>query len=62
VRCAGQAIVGWGVRPADGWRVDAAPGPRGALAVVFTADDGRVVRVEAVCRDGVPVFGPTPPG
>ncbi len=62
VRCAGQAIVGWGVRPADGWRVDAAPGPRGALVVVFTADDGRVVRVEAVCRDGVPVFGPTPPG
>jgi hypothetical protein len=29
--------------------------------VVFTAD-GRVVEVEATCRDGVAVFRPTPPG
>jgi hypothetical protein len=62
VRCAGSSVEGWGVRPADGWRVDAAPGPRGALVVVFTADDGRVVEVEATCRDGVAVFRPTPPG
>ncbi len=61
VRCAGAGIEGWGVRPAVGWRVDAVPGPQGALVVVFTADDGRVVEVEATCRDGVPVFRASSP-
>jgi len=61
VRCAGERIEGWGLRPADGWRADAAPGPRGDLVVVFTSGDGRVVEVGVTCRNGMPVFGPWSP-
>jgi uncharacterized membrane protein YgcG len=59
VRCAGASVEAWGVRPADGWRVDPAPGTRGALVVVFRSDDGRVIEVGVTCRDGVPVFRST---
>ena len=61
VRCVGARVTGWALRPADGWRAEATPGPHGELDAVFAADAGRVVEVVAVCHDGVPVFGP-PPG
>lgn len=60
-RCRDAKVEGWGLRPADGWRAEATPGPRGVLDAVFTADTGEVLQVQALCRDGMPVFDVRPP-
>jgi hypothetical protein len=58
VRCAGDEVTGWAMRPADGWRAEAAPCPGGELHVLFVAGDGRSVGVAAACPDGQPSFSP----
>jgi hypothetical protein len=55
-RCRDAQVGSWLMRPADGWRADATPGPRGVLDTVFTADTGDVLKVRTLCRDGAPVF------
>jgi hypothetical protein len=58
VGCLGRESVGSATRVADGWRVDSVAEAGGGFRVLFVADDGRVARVEAACRNGQPSFLP----
>jgi hypothetical protein len=55
VRCLDGVVAGWAVRAADGWRAETALGGDG-LHVLFVAGDGRIVGLQAACRDGEPSF------
>ena len=55
--CSAAAVALVRAQPASGWRVEVdSTGPDLVRVELETADERTRVRVEAVCRDGVPVF------
>jgi hypothetical protein len=55
--CSATTVALVQARPASGWRVEVdSSGPDLVRVELETADERTRVRVEAVCRDAVPVF------
>jgi hypothetical protein len=59
VRCVDDEVMGWVMRPADGWRAEAVPAEGGELRVLFVGGEGGVLGVDVACRNGQASFSPT---